>query len=118
MLFLASTSAFAANEKVTVNDQNDPQVGDILVISEPNAHMYRHIDFPRLNMIVKRGGIASYKSVYGNEVVVRAIEENPDGTTEVILERRNGKKFFRHLKSVKADFNKAIESGELVFKND
>jgi len=118
MLFLAGTSVFATNETENNNDQNYPQVGDVLIIGESNTYKYGHIDFPRLNMIVKRGGIASYKTVYGNEVVVKAVEEKPDGTTEVTLERRNGKKFFRNLKSVKADFNKAIESGELVFKND
>lgn len=118
MLFLACASVFATNGTGDVNDQNYPQVGDVLVIGESNTYKYNHIDFPRLNMIVKRGGIASYKTVHGNEVVVKAVEEKPDGTTEVIIERRNGKKFFRHLKSVKADFNKAIDSGELVVKNN
>lgn len=117
MLFLAFTSVFATNETENVNNQNYPQVGDVLIIGESNTYKYNHIDFPRLNMIVKRGGIASYKTVYGNEVVVKAVEEKPDGTTEITIERKNGKKFFRHLKSVKADFGKAIESGELVVKN-
>lgn len=118
MLFLAGTSVFATNETINVNNQNYPEVGDVLIIGESNTYKYGHIDFPRLNMIVKRGGIASYKTVTGNEVIIKAVEEKPDGTTEVTLERRNGKKFFRHLKSVKADFGKAIESGELVLKND
>ena len=117
-LFLAGISVFATNETENNNDQNYPQVGDVLIIGESDTYKYGHIDFPRLNMIVKRGGIASYKTVLGNEVVVKAVEEKPDGTTEVTLERLNGKKFFRHLKSVKADFNKAIESGELMLKNN
>ncbi|WP_445731437.1 hypothetical protein [Mariniflexile sp.] len=104
---------FASNNQVFELKQNDPKVGDVLIINSPSGSMYNHIDFPRLNFIVKRGGIANYKSVQGNHVVVKEVINDGDGTTRVVIERRDKSKFFGFLKDVEADYIKSIESGEI-----
>ena len=39
---------------------------------------------------------------------------NEDCTIHVVLERKDGTKFFGYLKSVKANYNKSIEAGEIA----
>lgn len=103
-----------------VNDlptQTKPKVGDILVIKKNKGEKYSYIDFPRLNFLVKRGSVASYKSVYNLEVVVTEVLENKYGKIDVKLERADGKKFFNHKNWVIANYEKALSSGELHVKS-
>ncbi|MDP5231634.1 MAG: hypothetical protein NWQ38_14680 [Cellulophaga sp.] len=93
--------------------QNDVKVGDVFEIGKPETNSYKHIDFPRANFIIKKGGIANYKSVHGEKVVVTAIKEKKDGTTEVKIKRANGNRFFGSHTVVAADITKALASGEL-----
>ncbi|MDG5491267.1 hypothetical protein [Psychroserpens sp. SPM9] len=93
--------------------QNEPKVGDVLEISEPYAQSFNHINFPKQNILIKRGKVANYNSVYGNKVVVEAIKTKDDGTTYVILKKQDGSKFFNYLTTVKANYQKAIDAGEL-----
>lgn len=88
-------------------------VGDIMVIQEPAGGNYEHIHFPRKNFIIKRGGIADMKRVYGSKVVVSAIITKDNNNTQLTLKRRDGRKFFRYLPSVKADLENALQAGEL-----
>jgi ribosomal protein S4E len=92
---------------------NNPKVGDVLIINEPTGQAYDHIKFPKLNIIIKRGGLANYKSVYGETVIVKNVMTKKDGKVFVQVESQNGKKFFGFLKTVNADYNKAIASGEM-----
>lgn len=94
--------------------QSQPNIGDELVIKEPTSITYKYVKFPRLNILAKRGKVANYKSVYGNTVVVKEVMTKDDGTTLVVLEKKDGSKFFGYLKSVKANYAKSIESGEIV----
>ena len=89
-------------------------IGDIMVINEPSGADFNHIHFPRKNFIIKRGGIADMKSVYGNYVMVTDIKVKKDGSTEVTLQRKNGRKFFRSFPTVKANLEKALADGELA----
>ncbi|MCK0192037.1 hypothetical protein [Arenibacter sp. F20364] len=105
---------------VSVNGQNDKdvilpevKVGDVLEIGRPNAPVYKHIDFPKPNFIIKRGGIANYKRVEGNKVVVTLIKEKKDGTVQVKIKKVDGGKFFKSQTVVSADLKKALQSGEL-----
>lgn len=91
----------------------DIEVGDLLEIGRPESNVYKHIDFPALNFIIKRGGVANYKLVQGETVVVTAVKELKDGTTQVKLKRSSGGRFFGSHSVVKADFQDAMESGEL-----
>ena len=107
---LFSGLGFALNGQT----QDDlPKIGDILIINEPTGQAYDHIKFPKLNIIVKRGGIANYKSVYGETVIVKNVMTKENGKVFVQLESQNGKKFFGFLKTVNADYNNAIASGEM-----
>lgn len=92
---------------------SDIEVGDVLEIGKPEANTYKHIDFPRANFIIKRGGIANYKSVQGEKIVVTSIKEKKDGTTQIKFKRNDGGRFFGSHKFIAADVNDALESGEL-----
>ena len=88
--------------------------GATLTIKEPVADDYRYILFPRKNFIIKRGGIANMKFVYGKEVEVVDYSYTADGDTRVTLKRTDGKKFFRNYKTVDAYLEDALAAGELV----
>ncbi|MBA4745241.1 MAG: hypothetical protein H2058_08275 [Muricauda sp.] len=109
ILFVVATTNINAQN---VNPQ-EVKVGDILEIGRPDAPQYKHIDFPRANFIIKKGGIANYKRVEGNKVVVTAIKEKKNGTVEVRIKKTDGKRFFNSHPVVKADLKNALESGEL-----
>lgn len=102
-----------ANDSSPNDTQNTPVVGDILVINATSNTNYNYIDFPKLNVIVKKGGLATYKSVHGNHVVVTDVKTKNDGKVQVILEKKDSTKFFGIAKQVKADYNNALSSGEL-----
>ena len=109
---LFSVSMLSAQS--TVNQEvTDVKVGDILEIGKPETNTYKHINFPRANFIIKRGGIANYKRAEGEKVVVTAIKEKKDGTTQVKIKRTDGNRFFGSHTVVSADFEKALASGEL-----
>ncbi|WP_179352032.1 hypothetical protein [Winogradskyella vidalii] len=93
---------------------NQPKVGDQLVIKEPTAQTYNHIEFPKPNILIKRGTVDRYKSVYGNNVLVDEVVTKKDGETHVVLKKKDGTKFFGYLNKVKANYNKSIEDGELA----
>lgn len=93
--------------------QETPKVGDVLEINEPYAQTFNHIFFPKANILKKRGTISGYKSVYGNNVVVSEVKAKKEGTTYVILKKKDGTKFFGYLTEVKANYTKSIEAGEL-----
>ena len=89
------------------------EVGDILEIGRPLAPVYKYIDFPRPNFIIKRGGIANYKRVEGNKVVVTSVKEKKDGSLQVKIKRADGMRFFGSHTIVSADLKDALETGEL-----
>jgi hypothetical protein len=89
------------------------QEGTIFTIAQPVSAEYQHIHFPRKNFIIKRGGIANMKSVFGKKVEVVAYSYTDDGGTKVTLKRTDGKKFFRNFRTVDAHLEDALSSGEL-----
>nr|WP_299339004.1 hypothetical protein [Allomuricauda sp.] len=90
----------------------DVKIGDKFVISEPSSHEYQHIDVPRKNFIIKRGGIADMKSILNAVVVVTDIAG--DQSPIITFERANGMKFFRNYKTLTADLQGALDSNELL----
>lgn len=116
LAFVLSMNAYMS-DKSSLSNQEKPNVGDSLVVLENKGDHYRFVDFPRLNFLVKRGGLATYKNVYHKEVVVKEVIERVPGVTEVVLERADGKKFFNHKKSVTANYFKALSHQELKIKN-
>ena len=88
-------------------------VGDMLIISQPVYDTYKNIDFPRKNTIIKRGAIANFNGLKGLKVVVDELKTSKNGSTIISLKRIDGKKFFRFYETVTADFNDALNSGEI-----
>ncbi|MFV0564680.1 MAG: hypothetical protein ACK5NB_02500 [Flavobacteriaceae bacterium] len=95
------------------SNNTQPQVGDVLIINAPTHNTYKHINFPPLNIVAKRSGLANYKSAYGNQVVVKRIYTDKSGNTKVVLKRKDNAKLLGFLKTVKADYSKSIRAGEL-----
>ena len=89
------------------------KVGDTFEIGKPESNKYKHIKFPRANFIIKGGGIANYKNLEGQKVVVSSIKEKSDGTTIVKIKRANGTRFFGSHTVVAADIEQALNTGEL-----
>ncbi|SKB59122.1 hypothetical protein [Maribacter arcticus] len=94
--------------------ENDVKVGTMLTINKPSTQEYMHIQFPRRNIIIKRGGIVNMNNISGKEVVVSKIGENRKGVVVVTLKRADGRKFFNSFPIVKANLNDALAAGELV----
>jgi len=94
-------------------DSQDVKVGDVLEIGRPDTPQFKHIDFPRANFIIKKGGIANYKRVVGRKVVVTDLKQRKDGTVVVKIKKTDGKRFFNSHPVVKADLKNALDSGEL-----
>lgn len=108
---LFSVSVLNAQDSSTT--PTNVSVGDVFEIGKPETNKYKHIDFPRENFIIKRGGIANYRRAQGEEVVVTAVKELKDGTTEIKIKRNDGGRFFGSHTIVTADYKEAISSGEL-----
>ncbi|ETN94739.1 hypothetical protein SAMN04487906_1519 [Zhouia amylolytica] len=112
LLFLGFAVGVYANENE--KEWQDVKVGDTFIISEASAHEYQHLQFPKRNIILKKGGTPDYKSVEGNRVQVTEITTEADGDVIVTLERTDGTKFYNRYKTVKANISDAVSSGELV----
>ncbi|SHI55744.1 hypothetical protein SAMN04487911_10374 [Arenibacter nanhaiticus] len=100
--------------------QNEPQKheikeGTILVIGNPSANDYKHIQFPKKNIIIKRGGLPNWDSVDQIKVIVTDIRIRSNSNTEVILKRADSRKFFNSFPVIKANLESAIASKELIW---
>lgn len=112
LLFIPIMLLFAF--QVEAQDQTQPvTVGDILVINQPEDLKFKSLQLPKANFIIKKGGIANYKSLIGNKVRVTEVTTNDAGETKVVLEREDGRKFFRTHSAITANINDALENGEL-----
>lgn len=92
----------------------DLEVGSVLMIGSPSANLYEHIEVPRKNFIIKKGGIPNYKTLFESKVIISKMEEMPDGTKVVHLKRQNGKRFFNSHSYIKARLKEALDTEELV----
>lgn len=100
---------------LNAQESNNPvQEGAIFKIANPAGNEYKHINFPKKNFIMKQGGIANNKLVYGEKVVVTEVFNAKDGSTKVRIKPVDGTKFYRALRSVTVDFDDAIKAGELI----
>lgn len=94
-------------------NMEEPQVGEVLLMSSQDGNGFDHVHFPKLNFIMKRGGVGNWTNFRGTKVVVKEQYPDSEGSKFVVLERADGRKFFKLLPSVTASFNKALASGEL-----
>ncbi|WAC01235.1 hypothetical protein N7U66_14040 [Lacinutrix neustonica] len=94
--------------------QDSPKIGELLRINGPSGQFYNHVSFPQLNILVKRGKIASYKPVCRNEVVIDEVVTKNNGETYVVLKKKDGSKFFDFISKVEANYTKAVDSGNYL----
>lgn len=102
-ILLSMQNAFAQEKSL--------ETGTVLEIIKPEGP-FKHVNLPRNNFIIKRGGIANLNSLSGNLVVVTAVNES-EGRKEVVLKRKDGRKFFRNYSTITANWPAALEAGEL-----
>ena len=117
-LFLIAALALGT---VTANAQETcetPKVkaGDILKIAAPAHSSYDHINFPKSNFIIKRGGIANYRALINQEIKVTEVTIENGCISKVDVALANGKKFFNTVKTVSVDFKEALAAKEITLK--
>lgn len=115
VIFIVSiflTSAMMAQE-----NRSSVQKGAILTLGPVSAVGYQHIDFPRKNIIIKRGAIADFNSLEGRKVIVEKVQVE-DGTTIATLRLKDGRDFFRFWPTVTTDIDNAIVKGELKLQKE
>ena len=112
ILFLVFGLTFANNQKPITVKQNLPKVGDVLIVNATSNTKYNHVYFPKLNFLVKKGKLATYKPIHGVKVVVKEVI-NKNDNVYVVLEKKDNTKFFDYQKQVKANYTNSINSGEL-----
>ncbi|MFV9483601.1 hypothetical protein ACNI3T_07165 [Christiangramia sp. ASW11-125] len=95
------------------NIDNNPEIGDCLLIQSPENTTYTALNMPKLNFVVKKGGVANYKSVKNTLVEVVKISKNKKGESVVTLQRVDGAKILGLKKSVSANYDQALQIGEL-----
>ena len=95
------------------NIDTNPEIGDRLLIQSPENTTYTAVNMPKLNFVVKKGGVANYKSVQNTLVEVVKISQNKEGENIVTLQRVDGAKILGLKKSVSANYDKALQLGEL-----
>jgi hypothetical protein len=88
-------------------------IGDVLVLSQPSSSSYLYIDFPKPNIIIKRGAIATFNNLIGQKLTVIEIITTKDGGKDAVLVRKDGRNFFRFFPKVTSNLNKALANGEL-----
>jgi len=93
-----------------------PTKGEIVRLGKPSGTRYQHIGFLRKNIIIKRGAIANFSHLVGKRLIVESISQNEDGSSKVILRRKDGLNFFRFYPTIEASFEQALEKNELVRK--
>lgn len=88
--------------------------GAVLTLGKPSYGLeYRYIDFPKRNIIIKKGAIANFNDLVGKKVKIENVIFEKHGTTKTIIKRNDGLHFFRFFPIIKADLKKAIAAGEL-----
>ena len=113
MSSLALLLALIFSTPVMAQDTEVIEVGDLLKIEAAQNYEYSHVQFPRPNFIIKKGGIANYKKLNGTIVKVTKVTKDEKGESIIKLKRRDGKKFFGSFPVVMANYDKALASKEL-----
>jgi hypothetical protein len=88
--------------------------GDFFLIGTANYDNYKHINFPKANFIIKKGGIASYKNIKGQKVVVTSVKEKNNGKKVATIRLVDSRRFFNSHKYITVDIDEALKSKELL----
>jgi len=92
------------------------EIGQQYIIQSVENDNYRYINFPNSNLIIKRGGIADFKTIQNLTVKIKKIKSSMNQKKIVVLERVDGKKFFNKFPVVTVDLENALHTGELKVK--
>lgn len=103
---------FVSN-KMIAQKSTEARIGETFKIAQMDESRFSHLNLPRANFIIKEGGIADYSKLAGTQVTVTEVRTNSRNETKVILKRKDGKKFFGSFPEIKADYKKALSSGQL-----
>ncbi len=97
------------------NNCETPQLkeGDVIKIASPSHATYSHINFPKSNFIIKRGGIANHKSLINKEIEVTEVKMENGCIAQIEVKLKDGKKFFNVVREVSIDLKDALASGEI-----
>jgi hypothetical protein len=108
--------AFCTLGMVAQSETNTVEVtiGDSYIIGPSETASYQHIEIPRFNIIMKRGGFPNPSELKGRMVEVTAIKEKKDNTTVVTIKMKDGTRFFGSHRTLKAHLKAAVAAGELV----
>ncbi len=90
------------------------KVGDTFTIEKVDRYNYKHINFPRTNFIIKKGGIVNYNNIVGKEVKITSIKKRKNGDLVATIKLVFNQPFFNSYRSIKVDIVEAIEEEELV----
>jgi hypothetical protein len=104
---------FSAQWMQAQDNPNEADIGDFLVLASDDGNAYQHVHFPKLNFILKAGGIGNWSSIRGTKVVVTDKYQNSQGETFVVLERADDLRFFKVIRSVSSSLDQALAKGEL-----
>ena len=102
---------------VTLYSQNISSpiaVGDVFVVGAVENNNYTYINFPKPNIIIKKGGLVNFKNVVGKKVVVTSIKEKGNGTLVATIQLTSKRSFFKSHKTVTVKIKEAIEHKELL----
>lgn len=96
--------------------KSEPKVniGDIFVLGKVAQNDYQHIQFPKPNFIIKKGGIVNYKNLVGKKVEVTSFKKKKDGRLIARIQLTSKKYFFNSHKSLKVAIEAAIHQKELL----
>jgi hypothetical protein len=108
LMIFFSSSIYAQNSNSSIN------VGDVFAIGEVYNNNYKHIDFPKSNFIIKKGGIANYENIKGEKVEITSIKEQKGGSLIATIKLTSDKLFFNSHKYVTANISEAINKKELI----
>jgi len=108
LIGLCSGSIYAQSANSSV------YVGDTFIIGEVNQNNYKHIDFPKDNFILKKGGVANYNNIKGKRVEVTSIKKKPNGRLIATIKLTSNKRFFTSHRYITVDIPQAIDQKELV----
>lgn len=112
IILLLTFSLFAYSMNAQENYASSAKVGDQLVIGDPISVSYENINVPRKNFIIKRGGIPNMSTLKKSIVTITKISESNNPV--ITFKRSDGKKFFKAYRTLTANLNSAINSGEMM----
>ncbi|WP_299672516.1 dihydroorotase [uncultured Polaribacter sp.] len=106
--------SFSLSSQETNKIYSKTAIGDVFKIADVAHNSYKHIDFPRANFVIKKGGIYTFKNIIGKKVVITSIKQKADGTKIATIKLKNGGRFFNSHKYLKVDLKNALLQRELV----